>query len=231
MYRSLDIDKTISTIRILNNRIEERFPDSGLSKVCSELEAFADESRSRINWISQPIWWLRISVFAFIGLGVITLLFSITAFEFTSNKLNLVDVITLMEASINDLILIGAAIFFLVTIETRIKRSRALDALHELRTIAHVIDMHQLTKDPKGDNTKNTESSPKRQLTGYELARYLDYCSEMLSLTGKVSALYAQGFKDQVVLNAIQEIEHLTTGLSNKVWQKIVILGDRKDTE
>jgi hypothetical protein len=36
-----------------------------------------------------------------------------------------------------------------MTIETRVKRRRALRAIHELRSIAHVIDMHQLTKDPE----------------------------------------------------------------------------------
>ena len=46
-------------------------------------------------------------------------------------------------------IIIGAALFFLTTFETRIKRSKALDALEELRSISHVIDMHQLTKDPE----------------------------------------------------------------------------------
>jgi hypothetical protein len=59
----------------------------------------------------------------------------------------------------------------------------------------------------------------------YEIMRYLDYCSEMLSLTGKVAALYAQNFRDGVVLSSvINEIENLTTGLSRKIWQKIMIL-------
>ena len=48
----------------------------------------------------------------------------------------------------NIIVLMGAALFFLVTIEDRLKRRRALTALHELRSIVHVIDMHQLTKDP-----------------------------------------------------------------------------------
>ena len=122
--------------------------------------------------------------------------------------------------------MIGAAIFFLVTIETRIKRVRALDALHELRTIAHVIDMHQLTKDPSKLTQRVivTPSSPKEAMSAYELIRYLDYCSEMLSLTGKIAALYAQNFRDAVVLSAVNELENLTTGLSRKIWQKIMIV-------
>ena len=46
----------------------------------------------------------------------------------------------------------------------------------------------------------------------------------MLSLTGKVAALYAQSLHDSVVLSAVNEVESLTTGLSRKIWQKIMIL-------
>ncbi len=113
-----------------------------------------------------------------------------------------------------------------MTIEIRIKRTRALAALHELRIIAHAIDMHQLTKDLNAMHFKGivTPSSPKREMTSFELMRYLDYCSEMLSLTGKVAALYVLDFSDSVVTSAVNDIETLTTGLSRKIWQKIMII-------
>jgi hypothetical protein len=57
-----------------------------------------------------------------------------------------------------------------------------------------------------------------------ELLRYLDYCSEMLSLTGKLAALYMQDMRDPVIIETVTEIEDLTTSLSRKIWQKIVIL-------
>ena len=56
------------------------------------------------------------------------------------------------------------------------------------------------------------------------LGRYLDYCSEMLSLTGKVAALYVQDFEDDVAVQAVNEIEDLTTGLARKIWQKLTIV-------
>jgi hypothetical protein len=139
-------------------------------------------------------------------------------------EIEFVDLVQAAESSVNDLIFIGAAIYFLFRTETIIKRKRALKDLHELRTIAHVIDMHQLTKDPKSLNANGTQHSPKREMNNYELSRYLDYCSEMLSLTSKVSALYANDYNDEVVLNTINEIEDLTTSLSGKVWQKIMII-------
>jgi len=55
-------------------------------------------------------------------------------------------------------------------------------------------------------------------------SEYLDYCSEMLSLIGKLAALYVQKFDDPVALAAVNEVEDLTTGLSRKIWQKIMIL-------
>jgi hypothetical protein len=83
-----------------------------------------------------------------------------------------------------------------------------------------------LTKDPERLLTRanDTASSPKRTLSSPELLRYLDYCSEMLSLIGKLAALYVQKFNDPVALAAVNEVEELTTGLSRKIWQKIMIL-------
>jgi len=46
----------------------------------------------------------------------------------------------------------------------------------------------------------------------------------MLSLTGKVAALYVQNFEDSVALQAVNEIEDLTTGLARKIWQKLTIV-------
>ncbi len=69
-----------------------------------------------------------------------------------------------------------------------------------------------------------TSSSPLRDLDQEHLLRYLDYCTEMLSLTGKLAALYAQYFPDATVVAAVNDVEQLTTNLSRKVWQKIVLV-------
>src|SRR5258706_555002 len=84
-------------------------------------------------------------------------------------------------------------------IDARRRRRMCLEALHEMRAMAHIVDMHQLTKDPEIVTSRGpgTPSSPERPLDRFELGRYLDYCSEMLSLIGKVAALYVQGFPDQ----------------------------------
>jgi hypothetical protein len=93
--------------------------------------------------------------------------------------------------------------------------------------VAHIVDMHQLTKDPDSvvaTSVGDTPSSPRRAMSRGELGRYLDYCSELLSLTGKVAALFVQRFDDPVVLQSVNQIEDLTNGLSRKIWQKITLL-------
>src|SRR5262249_6862739 len=131
-----------------------------------------------------------------------------------------------VNAAMNLTVLVGAALLFATTLDDRIKRRRSLRELHVFRSIAHVIDMHQLTKDPTSllGEGPATEASPERTMNKFELTRYLDYCSEMLSLTSKLAALYAQVLPDAVVIDAVNEIENLTANFSRKIWQKISIV-------
>jgi hypothetical protein len=36
--------------------------------------------------------------------------------------------------------------------------------------------------------------------------------------------LYVQGFEDSVLLDAVDDVEDLTSGFSRKIWQKINLL-------
>jgi len=56
------------------------------------------------------------------------------------------------------------------------------------------------------------------------MEHYLDYCSELLSLIGKVAALCAEESRDSLVLTTVSDLETLTTGMSRKIWQKISLL-------
>jgi hypothetical protein len=98
--------------------------------------------------------------------------------------------------------------------------------LHELRSLAHVIDMHQLAKDPAGRRLPEPEitESAKGAMSPQSLSRFLDYCTDLLSLTGKLAAVLVQRFKDEVVLEEVNEIEALASALSGRIWQKIQLL-------
>jgi type VI protein secretion system component VasF len=226
-YRALDSDKVIDTIRVLHQRIRERFPGAGLGGVCAELLQIAGENSSRAEKISSRNVPLRMAIFVLLVLGAVALIWIALLFRTVpAGADNVYSVLQGIEAGANLVVLIGAAVFFLTRIEERLKRNGALKALNELRSIIHVIDMHQLTKDPSSvvSIAGKTASSPARTLSRIEVARYLDYCSEMLSLTSKVAVLFAQGFPEPTVTEAVSDIERISAGLSQKIWQKINIL-------
>jgi hypothetical protein len=129
-----------------------------------------------------------------------------------------------VDASISSVVFIGAAILFLISSENRIKRRRALKAIHELRALAHIVDMHQLTKDPETALRGQPTGTHKRVMTPFELTRYLDYCGDAMALISKIAALHVQEFQDPVLLDAVDDVEDLTAGFSRKIWQKITIL-------
>ena len=173
MYRSLDSEKIIGTIEQLCRRIDERFPDSGLSRVCRELLSVAGESQKRSAWIAKPHKSLRLTIGVLVAIIVAALVFVVANSTLPRNGFDLVVLVQVSEAGINVSILLSAAILFLVTAEARIKRARALKAIHELRALAHVIDMHQLTKDPDRllAGGIETPSSPKQNLSASQLIR------------------------------------------------------------
>ena len=198
MYQALEPDKIVSTIETLGKRISERFPESGLSRVAGELFAVSRRTAAQAEKLSKPYPWLRALSAAALIAGLIGQIILINSVHVKATDLTLVDFTQGLEAAVNLLVLIGAAIWFLLTLEERLKRRDALAALHELRSLAHVIDMHQLTKDPTIvlQAHKRTSASPVRAMSEFELARYLDYCAEMLALTGKLAALYGAHARD-----------------------------------
>ena len=89
--------------------------------------------------------------------------------RFTSS----LDVLPLVETTINDLVLAGIAAFFLWTVPERLQPGRTL---------------------------------------------------ALLGLAAKTAAPCAEDSRDAVVLDTVNSIEELTTGMSRKIWQKISTL-------
>ena len=225
-YRSLDAALIVGTAHTLGRRIGERFPQSGLSRVAVELAQVAEDTSARIAALRQPRWGIRLATGVVVLLLLTVAAFAIAAMRRPASLTDLGAFVQLLESAINDVVFLGIAIAFLVTIEGRLRRKEALAALHELRSLVHIVDMHQLTKDPDQflSDRAATTSSPERLLTPGQLTRYLDYCSELLSLCSKVAALYAQSMPDAVVTDAVSDLERLTANLSLKIWQKITLL-------
>ena len=233
-YSALDRDRIIATVAKLRDRIAERFPDASLGRVAAALLEIARAHAQRSASIRQPNWWLRGVSFALLlaAAASVALLWASIRVH-VDDEWTLAEAVQTLEAGLSMLFFLGAGAVFLLSLDLRSKRRRCLQAVHELRAMAHIVDMHQLTKDPERlvRGGPDTASSPARTLSRFELTRYLDYCSEMLSLMGKVAALYVQDFPDPQAVDAVDDIEDLTTGLSRKIWQKIMILENSIGTE
>jgi len=225
-YLALNPTQIVATIEKLHGRIGERFPGSGLQAACTEFLHVARQTEGRAARILRRNPYLRAAAVVLAGVILAGVVGAFAVVDFSAQGVNFFEFVQTLESAINDVVLIGAGIFFLFSVELRLRRKATLEALHELRSLAHVIDMHQLSKDPeyllrRGAPTTLGKHAP---TTAFLLGRYLDYCSEMLSLIGKVAALYVQDFDDQVAVTAVNEVETLATGLSRKIWQKIMII-------
>jgi hypothetical protein len=222
-------DHVWGTVAHLERRIEARFGERGLTKVARDLgglvrlvQSEADQSRDR----------LRRTTLAARGAGILIVAATLVALVFSLRSAVIdgltrtVDWVPLVESVINDLVFAAIAVVFLWAFPERLERRTMLRLLHRLRSLAHVIDMHQLSKDPEqlSPTYTPTAQSIVHGLDADQLYHYLTYCSEMLSLTAKTSALCGEYSTDGVVLENIADIETLTTELSNKIWQKISLL-------
>jgi hypothetical protein len=194
-----------------------------LAQVAAEIVQITREALVRAENIRRPNVWLRAGLLALFGVaivGVVTYLRSQAAeTSFTATVLQFLD------ASKGSAAVLAATAVFFVTLETRLKRRRALQAVHELRAMAHLIDMHQLTKDPDrfGHPTEPITVSGK-PLDAESMGRYLHFCTELLAVVSKIGQLYVQDFPDATALTAVDNFESLATGLSSKIWQKLMIL-------
>ena len=222
-YRTLDPSKITATLEKLEQRIRERFPEAGLLRLAGEIAAVARRASGRVEVIERPILAYRAATGGLLVAGLALLLLLARSLDYNRIADTPYSVLQGIDAGFNIIVLIGAGLLFVWRLERAARRDAALKDLHELRSLIHVIDMHQLTKDP-GMSTApgpRTSSSPHRFMTPFELTRYLDYCSELLSLTAKIAALYAQSARDAVVISTVNDLEQLAANLSEKIWQKI----------
>ena len=218
-----------STVTQLERRILARFGERGLTKAARDLASLVARVETEAG---QSHARLRRTTLVARSTSVVIVIATLSALAFSLRSVvidgleHTADWVPLVESVINDLVFAAIAVVFLWAFPERLERRSLLRLLHRLRSLAHVIDMHQLSKDPeqlRPEYTPTTESVC-HGLDAEQLHHYLDYCSEMLSLTAKTAALCAEYSTDAVVLETIADIETLTTDLSSKIWQKISLL-------
>jgi hypothetical protein len=233
-FQTLDERAIIRTLEVLRNRVAERFPTRGLAQTVMHLLDIARISAREAEALRYPNWALRI-VWVLVSVAGISGLIYLLKSKYTifiSPEMEFIDFAQGLEATFNIIAICSLVMFFCFRFEANQKRRVALTGLYRLRAVCHVIDMHQLTKDPAAVvGHARTTSSPPRDLTQEQLLRYLDYCAEMLSLAGKLAALYSQYYPDGQVVAAVNDVEQLATNLSRKIWQKIVLVQSTPESD
>lgn len=224
-YSELDTKHILNTLRGIERRICSAFPESGLGRVAGELAEVGAAIIQLSDKLRRPIWALRVLTFLGIAglIGIAAWVFYMALTISTTGQDGLMETLQAIESVTNELIFLTIGILFFATLETRLKRRAALDSLHRLRSFAHVVDMHQLTKDPHHILEPGESGDPRFQSPKH-LVRYLDLCTDLLSINSKLAALHVQYFQDNQVLNSVNEVETLSHELSYKIWQKIMIL-------
>jgi hypothetical protein len=224
----------LATVRRLEQRIDARFPGRGLNKVAGELASLVETVESSTATARGRRSWLRpLSRFGIAAVLVVTGTVMVLAIRsaIADAPDDGLAWIPLLESSVNDLVFAALAIWFLYSVPERLQRASLLALLHRLRSLAHIVDMHQLTKDPERLRSEfvPTDASVPMDLDTDELEHYLDYCSELLSLVGKTAALCAEASRDPVVLDTVSTVETLTVSLERKIWQKIAVLNHHRE--
>ncbi|MFC1657329.1 hypothetical protein ACFL2P_02000 [Candidatus Moduliflexota bacterium] len=121
MYEFIRADKVVETVEKLQGRIAERFPNSGLSELCGQLQDVARQSKSRAASIAKPNTLLRAVVAA-------TVLGLLASFVYIVVELNILEsrfptgleLIQLFEPAKNIVFVVGVAILFAFTLENRL---------------------------------------------------------------------------------------------------------------
>ena len=91
----------------------------------------------------------------------------------------------------------------------------------------HIVDMHQLTKDPeivlRGAHADRVVTAAASRAASSWPATWTT-AARCFRSPARSRRCTCNTFDDPVVLSAVTEVETLATGISGKIWQKIVIL-------
>jgi hypothetical protein len=206
--RHLDAHKLITTSADLERWITKEFHEAHLAVVAREVHAFAQEAVAKAEKIRQPIWALRLGIWTVVALLVAGAVHGIVTHE-------IADTLKFLDTTKGAAVYLSVFGAIFIGLEIRWKRHRALKAVAEIRALAHIVDMHQLAKDPPIEQFRQDGRQVK-------VMEYLHACTALLALLSKVAQFYVENFPDPVATNAVNDFEMITTGLSNKIWMKIL---------
>jgi hypothetical protein len=208
--RHLDPTKLIKTSAGLTAWIDKDFNHAHLAQVAANIHRLTQETVVMAERIRRPIWPLRIGIWA-----LVLAFIAGAVHQLITHQLD--QILRFLDDTKWAALYIGAFLLAFIGLEVRFKRRRALKAIGELRAVAHIVDMHQLAKDQMIEEFRE-------HTTPEHMESYLHACIALLALLSKIGQLYVENFPDTVATQSVNDLEMITTGLSNKIWMKILSL-------
>lgn len=130
-YRSLNAERLVVASRKIADKVEQVFPGSGLSGLAREVACVTEETVGRVEEIARPNWGLRGAVALLVVAALLGPLFFSALLRFRETVGSLGDFLEATDAGLHMLLVLGGAIAFLVTLEGRLQRRKALSAIAE----------------------------------------------------------------------------------------------------
>jgi hypothetical protein len=224
---AFDPAKLMDTIERVVAQIETEFPRADLLQVGRSVLEQARKAEARSSLIQKTNPWLRIGIVLVLALGFTAAFFVVQKIRRFPDTGDLFVIFQGLEAVLNVVILSGAAVFSIVTIETRWQRKAALKEINATISLIHVVDMHQLGKHAIIAEMRSATQDDLLKDGYYTLAqinRYFDFCSELMSLAAKITLIYEEKLADTVITDAATAAAQLATALSNETYQKMILM-------
>ena len=224
-FDRLDAAHVVATLDRLHQRVVTSMPGRHLADVVDEVRRVLvgiEEGARGARWRAavRAVSWVAITGLVVLIVGAVV---SAVRTGLASEDVHGFEWLGVVDSGVNDVVFAAVAIWFLQSLPARVTRRRLLRVLYRLRSLAHVIDMHQMSKDTT-EYVPDDVDAPLRPLDEAGLVLYLELCSDLLSLTAKAAALCGEDTTDAVVLDTVSEIETLTASMSRKIWQKITLI-------
>jgi hypothetical protein len=138
----------------------------------------------------------------------------------TQNKGLLIQII---ESASNLVLVTGAAILSLLSLDKKLRRRKLRSRTALIRSIINTIALLQLEKDPSRlsrDKSQNTAHSPQLNFTALELDCYFEYSIEALEICSAILSTYAKVLDDAVLLEEISDLQELASAKQDMISRR-----------
>ncbi len=213
----LDAGRLIEKIEQVRDLAREDFHDRGLPRRVDDIRRLVGDAARLGESVKDrsPLDFLVPSM-VILGLLVISMPVLLALRLPSEISLSVLEVFEPIDAAMNVVLLVLGLWFVIYRTLVERRRAKMMRMIHRFRSIVHLLDLVQLTK--------SIEPDREDPLSIEQRVRYLDLCSQSTSLAAKGAALLIARYSDARVVAAVNEIETVCSGISQKIWNKIQVL-------